>query len=125
MQNAAAMRAPGARFAEAPSGAIFPLTAVAGIAGAFLFNRAGHDGRAFLASGAYLLGMMTGVVFGVYPYVLPSNTDPSRSLTIYNAAAPEYGLRVRLMWWFPAILLVSVYFVFAYRHSHGRIDVES
>ncbi len=115
----------GARFTEAPYGAVCPLLALLGLAGAFYYNRAGHDGRAFLASCAYLLGMMTSVVFGVYPYVLPSNTDPTRGLTLYNAAAPEYGLRVGLMWWFPGIVLVTAYFIFAYRHSHGRIEVES
>ncbi len=114
----------GERFTEAPWGAGFPLLAAAGLFGAFFFTRRGHDGRAFLASCGYLLGMMTSVVFGVYPYVLPSNVDAGRGLTVFNAAAPEYGLRVGLMWWIPGILLATAYVVFAYRHSHGRIEVE-
>jgi cytochrome bd-type quinol oxidase subunit 2 len=31
--------------------------------------------------------MLTSAAFGVYPYVLPSNTDPRLGLTIYNTAA--------------------------------------
>ncbi len=113
----------GERFAEAPWGAVFPALAVAGLAGAWIYGRRDRDGMAFLASCAYLLGMMTSVVFGVYPYVLPSNVDASRSLTVFNAAAPHYGLQVGLYWWFPGIVLVTGYFIFAYRHSHGRIEV--
>ena len=111
------------RFSAAPWGFVFPALALAGLAGVYAFARRGHDGKAFLSSCAYLLGMMTSVVFGVYPYVLPSNADPARSLTIYNSAAAHYGLVVGLSWWIPGICLATAYFVFAYRHSHGRIPI--
>ena len=111
------------RFSTAPWGFVFPALALAGLAGIRVFARRGLDGKAFLSSCAYLLGMMTSVVFGVYPYVLPSNTDPALSLTVYNAAAARYGLVVGLAWWIPGMCLVTAYFVFAYRHSHGRIPV--
>jgi cytochrome d ubiquinol oxidase subunit II len=66
--------------------------------------------------------MLTSVVFGVYPYVLPACTNPAYSLTIYNASAPRYGLRIGLVWWVIGIALASGYFVFLYRHSAGRIN---
>ena len=115
----------GTRFVDAPWGVVFPLLAILGIVGAFFFTRSGQDGKAFLASCAYLMGMMTSVVFAIFPYVLPSNLDASQSMTISNSAAPEYGLEVGMRWWIPGMLLVTGYFVFAYRQSHGRIETES
>jgi cytochrome bd ubiquinol oxidase subunit II len=35
----------------------------------------------------------------LYPVVLPASSDPSNSLTIYNAAAGHHGLIVGLVWW--------------------------
>ena len=48
--------------------------------------------------------MLTSVVFGVFPNVLPANSDPQFSLTVTNASAPEFGLRVGLWWFVPGIL---------------------
>jgi len=48
--------------------------------------------------------MLTSAVFGLYPNVLPSSGDSSLSLTIYNSAAPHYGLTVGLIWFIPGVL---------------------
>ena len=65
--------------------------------------------------------MLTSVVFGVYPMVLPSSTNPEYSMTIYNAKAPDYGLQVGLIWWVIGIALVTGYFIFTYRHFAGKV----
>jgi cytochrome bd ubiquinol oxidase subunit II len=109
------------RLAAEPWGAIFPLLALAGLVGMRWLSPRGHDLQAFLASCAYIVGMLTSVVFGVYPYVLPSNNNPSLSLDIYNAAAGAYGLRVGLMWFLPGMLLVTAYFFYVYRKFAGKV----
>ena len=48
--------------------------------------------------------LLTSVAAGLYPYVLPSSTDPALSLTIYNTAAARYGLEVGLIWFIPGML---------------------
>jgi cytochrome d ubiquinol oxidase subunit II len=114
-----------ASFGVYPWGAIFPVLAIAGLGGMFLFMKKPEtEARAFLCSGLFIIGMLTSAVFGVYPLVLPSNTDPNLSLTIYNAAAPEYGLKVGLAWWIPGILLALAYHVFVYASFKGKVDVE-
>jgi cytochrome d ubiquinol oxidase subunit II len=80
------------------------------------------DTRAFLSSSAYLVGMLTSVVFGVYPYVLPAITNPAWSLTIHNAKAADYGLRIGLIWWVIGIGLASGYFIFLYRYFAGKVE---
>jgi cytochrome d ubiquinol oxidase subunit II len=101
-------------------GWIFPLLALAGLAGARFFT---DELRAFLGSCAYIVGMLTSAAFGVYPYVLPSNSNQSLGLTIYNTAPAEYGLKIALAWWIPGMLLALAYTVFVYRKFAGKVRV--
>jgi cytochrome bd ubiquinol oxidase subunit II len=106
-------------FRAHPWGAIFPLIALAGFAG----MRLASDTRAFLASCVYLTGMLTSAAFGIFPYVLPSNTGPQLGLTVYNAAPADYGLKIGLAWWIPGMLLAAGYFTFVYRRFSGKLAV--
>ena len=106
-------------FIERPWGFVFPALATAGFVGISLSR---SEVRAFLFSALYLLGMLTSVAFGLFPYVLPSNTDPNLSLTIYNTAPGEYGLRIGLAWWIPGMALASAYSVFTHRKFAGKVQ---
>jgi cytochrome d ubiquinol oxidase subunit II len=110
-------------FNERPYGYVLPLVAIAGLAGMVLFNLRNDDRAAFLSSGAYIVGMLTSTVFGVYPKVLPA-VDPANSLTIYNASASQYGMAVGLVWWSIGMVLVVVYFVVIYRLFRGKVSLE-
>jgi cytochrome d ubiquinol oxidase subunit II len=107
-------------FADKPWGYIFPLLALAGLA-AMRLLRGGLG--AFLGSCLFLIGMLTSAAFGLYPYVLPSNGDPAFSLTVANAAAAPYGLRVGLLWFIPGMLLTTGYFVYTYRSFAGKVKL--
>ncbi len=108
-------------FVERPWGYVFPLLAIAGLLGMRVAGARSRHFGAFLFSSLYLTGMLTSVVFGVFPYVLPSNQSPEASLTVTNAAAARYGLYVGLWWWIPGMLLAGVYSVYAYRRLAARI----
>jgi cytochrome d ubiquinol oxidase subunit II len=114
-----------ASFAELPVGYVFPLLALCGLFGVYFLLKQKSDLFAFLASCIYIVGMLTSVVFGVFPYVLPANSDPNLSLTVYNAAAPEYGLRIGLFWFTPGILLATAYFVYVYRRFAGKVRIDA
>ena len=109
-------------FLSWPWGLIFPFLAVAGIAGVRFELVKRDERKAFLASAAYLAGMLTSVVFGVYPLVLPAR-NPMYSLTIASAKAGDYGLKVGLVWWTFGILLVAGYFTYTYRSLRGKVVV--
>ena len=109
---------------EHPAGFVFPLLALAGLAAMGWFIRYQDDLKGFLASCLYLVGMLTSVVFGLYPLVLPASTSPAYSLTIYNAKAADYGLRVGLIWWFIGMALATTYFVYVYRNFTGKVKLE-
>ena len=72
-----------------------------------LAHRAGAS--SFLASAAYLAGMLASAAFGVHPFVLPAIGDARHALTVDNAAPPGAGLRIGLAWWVPGMLLAVAY----------------
>ena len=113
-----------ANFRTWPVGFILPAIAVAGLAGIQFELTRGNERNAFLASCGYLLGMLTSVVFGVYPMVLPAR-NPAYALTIHNAKAGEYGLKIGLIWWVIGMVLVAVYFIYVYRTFTGKISAEA
>ena len=113
-----------ANFSDHSWGYVFPALAWAGLLGMAWFILKKDDLRSFLASCAYILGMLTSLVFGLYPLVLPANANPTYSLTVSNAKAGEYGLRVGLAWWIIGMILVTGYSVYVYRRFAGKVSVE-
>jgi cytochrome d ubiquinol oxidase subunit II len=109
-------------FSSMPWGYVFPLLAIAGFLGVKFFLHRRNSLRAFLSSCAYLLGMLTSVVFGVYPDVLPAR-NPVYSLTASNAKAGDYGLKIGLIWWTIGMILVAIYFTRVYRSFAGKVEV--
>ena len=110
-----------ANFKTWPVGYVLPALAIAGLAGVQFELRRGKELNAFLASCGYLLGMLTSVVFGVYPMVLPAR-NAVYSLTISNAKAGDYGLKVGVIWWIIGMILTSGYFIYVYRTFAGKIS---
>jgi cytochrome bd ubiquinol oxidase subunit II len=103
------------QYAAYPWGYVFPLLALLGLAGMRLYVSRRRDMEGFLCSCLYLVGMLTSVVFGVFPYVLPSNVSPGAGLTVVNSSAAPYGLYIGLAWWIPGMLLAACYSIFVYR----------
>jgi cytochrome d ubiquinol oxidase subunit II len=85
----------------------------------------GNDTGAFLSSSVFIGGMLASTAFGLFPYVLPSSTDPSHSLTIYNTATSQYGLSVGLVWWIIGIVLTAGYFIYLYRIFRGKVSIQA
>jgi cytochrome d ubiquinol oxidase subunit II len=79
---------------------------------------------AFVASALYIVGMLVGAAFALYPVVLPSSTDPALNLTIYNTAAGEHGLAVGLTWWILGMILALAYFTLLFRMFKGKVRLE-
>jgi cytochrome d ubiquinol oxidase subunit II len=110
-------------FSKWPWGVVFPLLAAAGLVVVRIYVAKENGLSAFLGSCAYLTGMLTSVVFGVYPVVLPAR-NPLYALTVENARAGEYGLKIGLIWWSVGIVLAIGYFTFVYRSFAGKVDLD-
>jgi cytochrome d ubiquinol oxidase subunit II len=79
---------------------------------------------AFVASALYIVGMLVGAAFALYPIVLPSSTDPALNLTIYNTAAGHHGLTVGFTWWILGMILALCYFTLLFRMFKGKVRLE-
>jgi cytochrome bd ubiquinol oxidase subunit II len=82
----------------------------------------GKEKTAFIASSLYIVGMMVGAAFALYPVVLPAR-DHQYDLTIYNTSAGAYGLSVGLAWWILSAILAVAYFAFIYRMFRGKVQL--
>jgi cytochrome bd ubiquinol oxidase subunit II len=106
-----------------PWGFLFPALALAGLVGVALQLVRHDDRKAFVASCAYLIGMLASTVFGLYPMVLPAR-NPAYSLTIANAKAGDYGLKIGLIWWVLGMSLAASYTRFVYKSFAGKVSVD-
>src|ERR1700722_12823814 len=106
-------------------GYLIPVIVLGSLAVMVYAIRTAQDKLAFLASTFYIVAMLVGAAFALYPVVLPASTDPDyRSLTIYNTAAGHHGLTVGLFWCIPGILLATGYFVLVFRMFRGKVRLE-
>lgn len=108
-------------FRARPWGVIFPAIAIAGLVGIEWFLRSAKEARVFIASCSYLVGMLTSVAFSLYPNLLPASTNSTYGLTIGNAKAADYGLRIGLIWWIVGMVLAGAYTIYVYRGFVGKI----
>lgn len=108
-----------------PIGYLVPLLVAVSLLYLIFALRKQNDKGAFLASCGYITFMLVGLVFAVYPMVLPASTDPGYSLTIYNTAAGAHGLTVGLVWWSIGMVIAIAYFVFIYRMFRGKVRLDA
>ena len=106
------------------AGYLIPLEVFGSLAIMVYAIRKGQDKIAFIGSTLYIMGMLMGAAFALYPVVLPASTDPAYNLTIYNTAAARHGLRVGLAWWSIAMILALGYFTFLFRMFRGKVRLE-
>ena len=112
-----------ANYREHPVGFLVPILVLASLAVMIWAASKAEDMTAFLASGLYIVAMLVGAAFALYPVVLPASTNPSYSLTIYNTAAGRHGLTVGLTWWIIGAILALLYFVFLFRMFRGKVQL--
>jgi cytochrome d ubiquinol oxidase subunit II len=111
-------------FSKWPVGYVIPVIVAGSLVYLFVALRSKNDKGAFLASCGYIVGMLVGAAFALYPRVLPASSNPAYSLTIHNTATGAHGLQVGFVWWSLAMILAAVYFVFVYRMFRGKVRVE-
>jgi cytochrome d ubiquinol oxidase subunit II len=105
-------------------GYLIPLVVFGSLAVMIYAIRKGLDKVAFVGSALYIVGMLVGAAFALYPNVLPASTNPAYNLTVYNTAAGRHGLTVGIIWWSISLILALGYFTFLYRMFRGKVRLE-
>ncbi|WP_213455432.1 cytochrome d ubiquinol oxidase subunit II [Rhizomonospora bruguierae] len=102
------------------------LAAVAAVAllAAIAANRAGREGWAFLGTAVTIVSATAMLFTALYPNVLPSTLDPAYGLTVTNAAATPYTLKI--MTWVAVAFtpVVLAYQAWTYWVFRRRLTVE-
>jgi cytochrome d ubiquinol oxidase subunit II len=101
-----------------------PLLGFAATGLALLLSARDKPGRAFISSGVALAGVILTAGFSMFPFILPSSTDPRSSLTAWDAVSSH--LTLTLMFWATLIFLpiVIAYTSWVYRVLRGKVTAQ-
>lgn len=108
----------------------YPLTMIApaigllGALGALLMGKAGKSALAFLNSCLSLVGIILTAGFSLFPFIMPSSSNPNHSLTVFDATSSE--LTMHIMFW-AAIIFVPIiisYTLWGYSKLWRKYSVE-
>jgi len=92
-----------------------------------VFNWIDRDGRAFAAGAVTIVFAVLTLWLALFPYVMPSTTDPAYSLTISNASSTEMTLQI-MSWaalvFLPLVLLYQGWTYWIFRKRVRREVIE-
>jgi cytochrome d ubiquinol oxidase subunit II len=104
------------------------LAPILGIAGALLAIATSSMGKlilAFIASSIMLSGVIFTAGIAMFPFIMPSSSDPKSSLTIWDAVSSHMTLQI--MFWVVLVFLpiILAYTSWVYSVLRGKITVET
>lgn len=117
-------RVPGgwlANYGKIPLLWLVPAIGLGGALTAVLMVRAGRTLLAFAGSSLACLGIIGTAGLSLFPFIMPSSSDPRSSLTAWDAVSSHYTLWV--MFWVALIFtpMVLAYTGWAYRVMRGKV----
>jgi cytochrome d ubiquinol oxidase subunit II len=98
-----------------------PIAAFAGALTVAVVSSRGRSMLAFVASGVAVAGVILTAGFAMFPFVMPSSSDPRSSLTAWDSVSSHRTLGI--MFWVVVILLpiVIAYTTWVYRVVRGKV----
>ena len=104
---------------------IAPLLGFLGAAMTIVFSSAGKRILAFVTSSLSLAGVILTAGIAMFPFVMPSSSDPRSSLTVWDSVSSHGTLQI--MFWVVVIFLpiVLAYTSWVYRVLRGKITVDT
>jgi cytochrome d ubiquinol oxidase subunit II len=102
-----------------------PLLGIVGALLAMVFSGAKKPVMAFIASSVMLAGVIFTAGIAMFPFIMPSSSDPRSSLTIWDSVSSHMTLQI--MFWVVLIFLpiVLAYTSWVYSVLRGKITVET
>lgn len=120
-----AVAQPGAwmdNYARWPVAWLLPLLGVAGALSSAVLLRTGRAGLAFLASSISIVGIILTEGVATFPFLLPSSTQASSSLTLWDASSSHMTLFIMLLATAVFLPLVLLYTAWVFRVLRGKVD---
>ncbi len=103
---------------------IAPALGMLGAAATILLALRNLPGLGFVTSSLAMAGVILTAGFSMFPFVMPSNSVPNSSLTLWDA--PSSHLTLTVMFWAAMIFvpIILAYTTWTYRAMWGRVTVE-
>lgn len=98
-------------------GAVMPLLAL-------LASRVERGGWAFLFSSLAIAGVILTAGIAMFPFVMPSSTFPSHSLTMWDATSSELTLSIMTIVAAIFVPIILAYTLWCYIKMFGRLDAQ-
>ena len=97
-----------------------PIVAYGGILESIWAAATGYYRTAFWASCFAVGGIVATAGFTLFPFIMPSSTHPSQSLTVWNATSSQYALNIMLYVGCILFVVILGYKLFAYNAIWGQ-----
>lgn len=100
-----------------------PLLAIIGAGLVVFLSARRYTGLAFLTSGLVVICVIVTAAGSMFPFIMPSSTSPTSSLTVWDASASRYTLQFLF---FATVLMMPVvmaYTAWVYRVLRGKVTV--
>jgi cytochrome d ubiquinol oxidase subunit II len=102
-----------------------PVGAILAAAGAHVLLRLHRAGAAFIASAVVQAGTILTAGFALFPFLMPSSTDPNHSLTVWDASSSAKTLFIMLCAVIVFLPIVLAYTAWVFRVLKGRVTLEA
>ena len=111
-------------YSAMPATILAPLLGLAGLLASAALLRARRGGLAFIASGAAIAGIILTVGFAIFPFLLPSSSQPTSSLTVWDASSSHLTLWIMLLATAVFLPIILAYTTWVYRVLKGKTTTE-
>lgn len=98
-----------------------PILGILASLGAFIFARKGQSKFAFCLSSLSIFGIISSVGLSMFPFILPSSTNPGSSLLVWDASSSQYTLQLMLIATVIFLPIIIAYTVWVYRILRGKV----
>ena len=111
-------------YSDRPWIVIAPVMGALGGLLTFLGLRAGREVSTLLFSKMAILGVISSVGLTMFPFIMPSSSDPQSSLTVWNASSSHLTLFIMLVVTVIFMPLILAYTAWVYRVLWGKVTAE-
>ncbi|MCL7713684.1 cytochrome d ubiquinol oxidase subunit II [Stenotrophomonas mori] len=107
-------------YSTMPATILAPVVGLLGALVAAVLLRRKRGGLAFIATGASIAGIIFTVGFAIFPFLLPSSSQPGSSLVAWDASSSHLTLWIMLLATVLLLPIVIAYTIWVYRVLKGK-----
>jgi cytochrome d ubiquinol oxidase subunit II len=102
-----------------------PIAGFLGIALALLSSHAKKEKTAFICSSTAITGIILTAGFSMFPFIMPSSTNPVSSLTIWDAVSSQKTLGIMFVVTIIFLPLILLYTSWVFKVLRGKVTIQS